>query len=359
MKASRSSRALRKLGTRVAAGLFGDARVAQMRAKRRLDPSQIRAELARVPGIRIENRVDIKQPLVLISQIQRSGGTLLSQLFDGHPQCHAHPYELYIGHPDKYTWPTLDLGGTPDDWFRILFEKPVLGAFRSGYRKYSKAGDHEFEPFPFMFLPAVQKAIFDACIAATPIRTQRDVFDCYMTSYFNAWIDNQNLYSGPKKLITAFVPRMHMDPQNLDRFFEVYPDGRFISIVRDPKSWYASARRHSPEEYGDLAASMQLWRRSTEAALDAERRFGDRVRIVRFEELLGDTEGTMRSLAAYLGIELTPALLVPTFNQFRIKADSSFKVESYGVLRAPLRQYEKVLSAEEIAMIDSMAAGVG
>ena len=32
------------------------------------------------------SRVDVNVPLVLISQVQRSGGTLLSQLFDGHPE---------------------------------------------------------------------------------------------------------------------------------------------------------------------------------------------------------------------------------------------------------------------------------
>jgi len=36
----------------------------------------------------------VTSPLVLISQIQRSGGSLLSQLFDGHPEVHAHPHEL-------------------------------------------------------------------------------------------------------------------------------------------------------------------------------------------------------------------------------------------------------------------------
>src|SRR2546429_5064991 len=28
-----------------------------------------------------------------------------------------------------------------------------------------------------------------------------------LTSYFNAWLDNHNLYAGPKKVVTAFAPR--------------------------------------------------------------------------------------------------------------------------------------------------------
>jgi hypothetical protein len=43
---------------------------------------------------RLNNPVRVDQPMILISQIQRSGGTLLSRLFDSHPAIHAHPYEL-------------------------------------------------------------------------------------------------------------------------------------------------------------------------------------------------------------------------------------------------------------------------
>ncbi|MEE9610141.1 MAG: hypothetical protein V3W19_02760, partial [Desulfatiglandales bacterium] len=73
-------------------------------------------------------------PLALISQVQRSGGTLLSQLFDGHPELHAHPHELKIGYPTKYTWPKLNLNEKPKRWLEILFEGKVLNHFRKGYR---------------------------------------------------------------------------------------------------------------------------------------------------------------------------------------------------------------------------------
>ena len=46
--------------------------------------------------VRLEHLIEVREPLVLISQVQRAGGTLLSQLFDGHPECHADPFELKI-----------------------------------------------------------------------------------------------------------------------------------------------------------------------------------------------------------------------------------------------------------------------
>ena len=163
---------------------------------------------------RLEHRVEVHEPLVLISQIQRSGGTLLSQLFDGHPECHAHPGELHIGHPKKWNWPCLDLA-QPESWFATLFEKPAYKALRHGYRKPSSLElDHEV--FPFLFLPRLQKAIFERCIAAGPIGGERDVLDCYFTSYFNAWLDNHNLYGRPKRAVTAFAARLSSELANVE-----------------------------------------------------------------------------------------------------------------------------------------------
>lgn len=351
----RAPRPLRRLGINIATELLGAKRVAAIKTKRRLDASLIPTELARIPEMRIAHRVAVDQPMLLVSQIQRSGGTLLSQLFDSHPECHAHPYELYVGYPDKYTWPSIDLAAGSDTWFQMLFERPVLKASREGYRKYSKAGDHEFKAFPFVFLPALQKAIFDACVRDAAVASARDVFDCYMTSYFNAWLDNQNLYGPRKKLITAFVPRLHMQRDSLRRFFADYPDGRFVSIVRDPLSWFASARKHSPSEYSDIAQSTELWSLSTTAALEAKRDYGERVRLIRFDSLLQDTEKTMRGLAAWADLTFSAELLTPTFNRYAIKADSSFRVERHGIINEPLHQFRRELEQADIEAIQSKA----
>ncbi len=87
----------------------------------------------------LEHTRPVTAPLALISQIQRSGGTLLSQLFDGHPELHAHPHELKIGYPTKYTWPKIDLNDNPNRWLETLFEYSVLSHFKKGYKKEKKA----------------------------------------------------------------------------------------------------------------------------------------------------------------------------------------------------------------------------
>jgi hypothetical protein len=296
----------------------------------------------------LEHIQPITVPLALISQIQRSGGSMLSQLFDGHPEIHAHPYELKVGYPDKYNWPPIDLRDPPKLWFEILFEDDVLWHFRDGYKKMEKYKD----TFLFLFLPSLQKKIFLNYFAAKDKISQRDVFDAYMTSYFGAWVNNQNLF-GNKKLITAFTPRLAFTESNMLPFFETYPDGRLISVVRDPKNWFPSANRHQEKNYGDITKALDQWNESARSIVRNKKKYGDRVCILTFENLVQQTESVMRCLADFLEIRFDDILLMPTFNKIPIKPNTSFTLEKPGIITSAVERY-KTLSRKEFDTIETM-----
>ncbi len=290
----------------------------------------------------------VTEPLVLVSQIQRSGGSLLSQLFDGHPEIHAYPHELMMGYKKKCVWPRIDLNDRPERWFGIIFEKMIIEHNIKGYKK----GRRDQETFPFILVPSLQKELFLKYIDSIQSITVRDVFDAYMTSYFGAWINNQST-NGRKKFVTVFTPRLSTLKANMEFFFEIYPDGRLISLVRDPKNWFPSTLRHLPEKYGDLRGALSQWNESARAGLWNKERYGDRVCIIKFEDLVSKTEAVMRYLAEFLGIEFDDILLVPTFNKFPIKAHSRFKVENHGIVNSPLSKY-RTLSEQEFDTIERM-----
>ncbi len=297
----------------------------------------------------LEHTRPVTSPLALISQIQRSGGTLLSQLFDGHPELHTHPHELKIGYPTKYTWPKLDLKDDPNRWLATLFEYSVLSHFKKGYKKEKKRDD----AFLFLFLPSVQREIFLDYLGSLGLLTIRDVFDAYMTSYFGAWLNNQNS-TGHKKFITAFTAGLAMKKENMESFFETYPDGRLISLIRDPKNWYPSAIRHKPRICRDIDEGIDLWRKSTQAIIWNKERYGDRVCILTFEDLITKTKAVMRNLAEFLEIKFDDILLIPTFNKYPIRANTSFEAEQNGIINSTLQRY-KTLTREELEFIESMS----
>jgi len=287
-------------------------------------------------------------PLALISQIQRSGGSMLSQLFDGHPQVHAHPHELKFGYPKKHIWPPINLGGRPSRWFEILFEDIVLRHFRYGYKKMEKYED----TFLFIFLPSLQKKLFLKYIESVDKITHREVLNAYMTSYFGAWVNNQNR-PGNKKFITAFTPRLAFMETNMASFFNAYPDGRLISVVRDPKNWFPSANRHQTNKYGDISKALDQWNDSARSMVRNKKTYGNRVCIITFEDLVTRTDSVMRYLSDFLEIRFDDILLTPTFNKIPIKPNTSFKLENPGIMISALERY-KTLSDEELNIIEAM-----
>jgi len=317
---------------------------------------RIKGDFSDIERVRLEHVAPVEQPLVLISQVNRSGGTLLAQLFAGHPDCHAHPGELHIGHPKNDYWPTLDLSASSASWLRQLFEDRLPQYARDGFSKMPDRRRPEMDRselfFPFLFSRHLMSKIFEQSVSTREIRTQRDVLDCYHTAYFNAWLDYQGLYT-PKKYLVGFTPHLSSREASVEGYFHDYPDGRLISIVRDPKAWWVSLRAKKPDQRLDARVSLPRWKASTAAALANRERYGERVYLLSFERLLRETEATMRDLAAHLGIEFHESLLRPTFQNMSIGANSSFSsgAKKGAVNEAPLKRASQ-LSREESARID-------
>jgi hypothetical protein len=309
-----------------------------------------RLQLNRAYQTYLEHVLPVTAPLALISQIQRSGGSMLSQLFDGHPEVHAHPHELKIGYPKKFIWPEIDLDDNPEHWFEILFEDTVVEHLRYGYKKMAKYED----TFQFTFAPSLQRRIFLRHLNTAKTLNLRTVFDAYMTSYFGAWINNQNRL-GSKKFVTGFTPRLAMMKNNMKSFFEIYPEGRLISVIRDPKNWFPSATRHQLNKYGEIQHALDQWLDSANSMIENKRQYGDRVCIITFEDLVKRTAPVMHYLAGFLDINFNNILLTPTFNKIPIKPNTSFKLEKPGIMTSAVERY-KTLSSEQLETIKEKTA---
>lgn len=301
--------------------------------------------------------IRIEQPLILISQIQRSGGTLMLQLFDNHPECHVYPGEIEWGRPVKYNWPDLEKNMDVMSMFQCLYEcgsEVFESNILSGFSKQSWVSKNK-EYFPFSFNRTLQKRIFLQSFVKHPPRTQREILNQYLTSFFNAWIDYQNLYQPAKKYVTGFIPRINMYNDSAKRFFNDYPDGFMVSMIRHPASWFASARKHNPQEYGQIDDAIDLWCASVNGSLNMEKTYGERVILILFEDLIAYTTGTMKTLSQKIGITWDDTLTFPTFNSMSIKADSSFDVKQHGIVKETIDRYRDQISSDEMKIIDVKA----
>jgi hypothetical protein len=327
------------------------------RTERFLVQAYIRAQVCRSSFVNRKKTeiIDITSPLILISQVQRSGGTLMSQLFNDHSEIYAYPYDIYWGKPGKWNWPDLDLSDMSISRMYKKLNEPYIDRFIAfGYSKQID-GAVEREVFPFHFNRRLQKRIFFQHLKKNPPKRQRDILNCYMTSFFNAWIDFQNLNGENKKYITGFIPRVNMYPDSSCRFFRDYPDGYLISIVRHPASWFTSARRHDPSLYGDLNNALCSWSASVKSSLELKRCNKQKVILVLFENLILDTKGTMEKICDEVGLSWNDTLITPTFNSMSIRANSSFNVKKHGIIRETVNRFTNILTTAEIRSIEDKA----
>ncbi len=297
---------------------------------------------------------DFSPPLVLISQVQRSGGTFLTQLFDGHPQMLVRHSELRFGSRLKHFWAALPSYVGPDETFNQLEDPLVEKLAQKGYVKASPAAVTAPDRFDFKLDVREHRQLFlDACEGLT-VPLPRNLLDRFVWSYFQAWSD----YGFPAevKCWCAFSARLSMMPGEPERFFSDYPDGALITMVRDPVSWLASAKRHDPKVYGDRVEAAFLWQASTLAALQLQKS-GRNVLVVIFEDLVARPREIMTALCCDLGIAFSEKLLTPTFNGMPIRADTSFAAPNPGILADALDRSSHV-APEDAAFMEAHCRGI-
>ncbi len=260
----------------------------------------------------------VTAPLALISQVACSGGSLLGSLLDGHSMLHAYPHSFSVDTQDTGSWPEINIEGDPEEWLNSFFRATTLDGIREGF----KQDEEDNARFPFIYLPILERQLFIKYLDSVQPLNKRHVFDAHMTACLGAWLNYQN--HGPdKKFVTAHAPGLRMQNLAGNNFFEIYPDGRLISIIRDPVEWFVSASRREPHIYKDVESAIDLWKKSVRGTMEAREKFGEQVCIIQFENLIDQTESVMRHLMDFLGISYEDILLTPTFNDIPIQSPGS------------------------------------
>lgn len=308
------------------------------------------SHLENILHICLKHIMPLTTPLALISQAPYSGGSLLSRLFDGHSKIYAYPGALVPTNTVINFWPKIDLAHKPEDWLKILSNHFALKTFRAGFKPDEKGGQR----IPNMFLPFLQERIFLNYLASLATINTRDVFDAWMTACFGAWLNYQN-HGYDKKFVTALAPGLAMQAENVENFFEIYPEGRVIALVRDPAQWFVTVSGHDPKTYGDAEWAISCWKESVRAIMETRENFGDRVCFIQFENLIDRTESVIRHLAKFLGIPYEDILLEPTFNGVPIQSANGQKTANSDAKLQSLTE-SKAIDQNRRLLIEKMTA---
>jgi hypothetical protein len=281
-----------------------------------------------------EPRLPFADRACVIAGSAKSGTTLLTALFDGHPELLPFPEETAYFPTVRRKFRTAGravqcqyLTDTAES--RLLFAAEAV----AGNRNYGRFPRAEF------------RRMFTAA-AADPGRADTELLALMVECY-------AQVLGRPLDGVVRWIEKTPANRYCLPDIRETFPHGRVILTMRDPRAVLAAylLRKRRKGEQFSVYDCVSHWRQSAEVAMDRDRH-REWLVMVKFEELAAAPEATMERLCPFLGITFRPELLQPTKAGEHWRGNSAVKEKFTGVDRAPAERWKSSLTAEEIGWVE-------
>lgn len=272
---------------------------------------------------------------VFISGFHKSGTTLLLSLLDGHPQLVVFPEELHF-------------------FKNVLFERDKAKAIRkkTGFKMFLSNWDHQ--------------------TWSQGVANFRDGYPEFDGNKLNQLVDEAlRIHKSDKDLllllIKAFAEVDNVDPTGKlhwvsktprdEIFFPVMrkmfgKDFKLVYIVRDPRDVYHSiSKRKEIEGKQSIRSPRGLitfsvyWQTQVNRVLHYQKKY-ENICILRFEDLLTNTENTLKELCQFLQIDYSKELLQSTRHGKFWEGNSVFSKGFEGLSQEPIGRFQKFMDPE-------------
>jgi len=91
--------------------------------------------------------------------------------------------------------------------------------------------------------------------------------------------------------------------RHLDRFFTFFPSARLLILVRDGRSVVQSAMDSFGWDFDRASRAWSEAARTIRHFQETQTAYADRWRVIRYEDVVDDTEAQLRAIFAFLGLE--------------------------------------------------------
>ena len=288
-------------------------------------------------------------PLLMIGAMYENGGNTTHRFLDGHPGLFVYPFESQVGtrhvddalsemFPTKYRWPEFLLDADAlQDYQAIIDEECKVRARTAHVSK--------FRHMPFDFSDDERREIYQAHVSESG-RSRAHNMAAFFRSTFEAWHDYRR--SGKESVYVGYSPIITVDAAKI---LTDLPNAHVLHVVRNPWSAYADTKKRPVPM--SLEAYTNAWNMNQYSALLAQKRFPERLHIVRTEDVMADPHAALKPVLSALGLEDDSALSVPSWNGTALT-----EVYPWGTIRAATTQANRDTAAElsdaEAAAIEEM-----
>jgi len=143
-----------------------------------------------------------------------------------------------------------------------------------------------------------------------------------------------------------------------EAIIEAFPRARILHMMRDPRDRFASSLKRWGRTKGGVGFGTAMWLSSLEMAQANVTRFPRNYMIVRYETLASEPETTLREISDFIEEPYAPEMLLMGDADSFSGSNSSYDLDRpRGVIStSSIGRYRKVLSARQIAFMESRAA---
>lgn len=277
---------------------------------------------------------DWTKKCLVITGTAKSGTSLLMDLIDGHPNVVVYPQEPYFRDifVRKYTSKTHLLVDSKIGTANPMHKPKKM--FIETIPNYDPIGADPVELNDILIqnvrsLNELDGRLMSKNSAALKTKVHFD-FELYFDK-MNELLEKR--FSSLRDLMTAMIVAVvsaaSLDSAKLkwwafkdasftkfDTFFSLYLEGKSIIIIRDPHAQYLSAINEKGKQHGnflELVKAVTWWQESLKLQLNSQKQYGEeRIMILRYEDVVNETEKQMRRVSDFLGIEYDEVMKTPT-----------------------------------------------
>lgn len=273
--------------------------------------------------------------LILICGYPKSGTTLLLSLLDGHTQLNVFPEET------KWFTEVHHLFSRQKRNRHIL-RSSGLANIAYGKFNYEVSGSRDYSDIDAVgFEQDITEVISD------PSKSKSKLF----AEIYHIWHVYSRQAKNPAKYLVEKTPGNEFFRHQI---LNDFPDAKFLFCIRDPRDNFCSYKIKRPEI--DIYTFLKRWLDSFNIIQLLP---PQNVHLIRYEDLLKDSEKTLSSIAEFLDIEKQASLFEPTRHGKVWDGNSMHKENSVGKINdfALKQRWKDQLSDQEIQTIETNLAG--
>ncbi|HTH68533.1 MAG TPA: sulfotransferase, partial [Rhodanobacter sp.] len=257
---------------------------------------------------------------VFVFGVHRSGTTLVRDLLDHHPALSVLPAEGTM--LTNFVWHLKRLRA--DDWQRFLgcewlrrLANPI------NQQPYWLLGRSSAEGSPYVDFARALMAWWPLVETRLGPRTTSWPLVAIALAYAHCTTGFRS--ASP---LQRWVEKTPTNERFLARLMAEFPEAKLLHVVRHPYAVYASSRQvtrnsgRPPSDENRILHQMRLSYR--EAARRSVQPAPGSYLLVRYEDLLEDTAGSVHRMSSFLGIQALPVMMQPTANGIPTPSNSSF-----------------------------------